>query len=163
MNYLYEVLENRDARNFTFEVMEQSANALIHEYPDEYNEDDLSMHIEDLINRFGNKTLGDTVFRVGSDLKRKLGGDDRVVGAIRLAQKHHCRFDKILQTLVCGLLFRQTDDCGIMAPGDQVLASQIEARLTDVLTEVCGFDLQDDNLIIKTIVDSYDKQLQGIT
>ncbi len=160
MKYLYEILENRDALCFTFEVMEQSANALSHEYQNEFNGDDLFNHIKDLISRFRNKALGDTVFRVGSDLKRKLGGDDRVVGAIRMAQKHNCRFDKILETLVYGLLFRPTDDYGMMFPDDQVLAAQIGGNLKNVLIEVCGFDLRDDKQIIESVLGSYSMKLK---
>ena len=47
----------------------------------------LKDHIEDLLKRFGNKNLGDTIFRVGHDLERKLGKDDRFMGIVRLAQE----------------------------------------------------------------------------
>ena len=42
-------------------------------------------HIDDLLFRFGNRALGDTTQRVGRDLERKLGADDRLLGAYRLA------------------------------------------------------------------------------
>ena len=41
----------------------------------------LLSHIEDLLLRFGNRALGDTCRRVGADIPRKLGRDDRLVGA----------------------------------------------------------------------------------
>lgn len=41
-------------------------------------------HIDDLIYRFGNRALGDTVERVGRDPWRKLAADDRMLGAYRL-------------------------------------------------------------------------------
>ena len=39
---------------------------------------DLEDHIDDLIYRFRNKALQDTIFRVGQDLTRKLSYDDRL-------------------------------------------------------------------------------------
>lgn len=159
MKYLYEVLGNMDALCFTIEVMEQSAHTLSHEYPDEFKIGDLFNHIKDLISRFRNKALGDTVFRIGCDLQRKLGKDDRVVGAIRLAQKHNYRFNKILETLVYGLLFRATEDSGVMYPGDQAMAVQIEGGLRNVLNEVCGFDLNFDKQLIGKIEELYELKL----
>lgn len=45
----------------------------------------LARHIDDLIARFGNRALGDTVERVGRDPIRKLAPEDRILGAYRLA------------------------------------------------------------------------------
>jgi len=42
---------------------------------------DLHYHIQDLLRRFSNKALGDTCARVGADTKRKLGNNDRLIGA----------------------------------------------------------------------------------
>lgn len=41
-------------------------------------------HVDDLIYRFGNRALGDTVERVGADPRRKLAAGDRLVGAYQL-------------------------------------------------------------------------------
>ena len=45
-------------------------------------------HQNDLLARFANRELGDTVLRVGRDPVRKLRPDDRLVGAARLCQTH---------------------------------------------------------------------------
>ena len=42
---------------------------------------DLMEHVDDLIHRFGNRALGDTVERVGRDPARKMSGGDRLLGA----------------------------------------------------------------------------------
>ncbi len=41
-------------------------------------------HVDDLLHRFGNRALGDTVERVGADPRRKLAAGDRLLGAHRL-------------------------------------------------------------------------------
>jgi mannitol-1-phosphate 5-dehydrogenase len=43
----------------------------------------LYFHIQDLLRRFSNKALGDTCARVGGDTARKLGPQDRLIGAVR--------------------------------------------------------------------------------
>lgn len=45
-------------------------------------------HVDDLIYRFGNVQLGDTVNRVGNDTRRKLSASDRMVGAANLCVSH---------------------------------------------------------------------------
>jgi mannitol-1-phosphate 5-dehydrogenase len=47
---------------------------------------DLYNHIRDLIRRFSNRVLGDTCARVGGDTARKLGPQDRFIGAIRCCE-----------------------------------------------------------------------------
>jgi mannitol-1-phosphate 5-dehydrogenase len=51
-------------------------------------------YVDDLIKRFGNVALKDTVFRVARDPWRKLGPHDRLIGAAKLTLKYqiipHC-------------------------------------------------------------------------
>ena len=87
-SYLYQVLEERGVEEAVREAMEEAAAALHAEYPRDLRRDDLARHIEDLVERFKNRALKDTVHRVGRDLYRKLGKNDRLVGAMLLAAKH---------------------------------------------------------------------------
>ena len=63
--------------------MWESGRALIAKYPHVFGEADQEKSIEDLLRRFFNRALGDTVFRVGRDLRRKLGPNDRFIAAMR--------------------------------------------------------------------------------
>jgi len=47
----------------------------------------LKTHADELIRRFANRALGDTIFRLGRDPIRKLAPHDRLVGAARLAEQ----------------------------------------------------------------------------
>jgi mannitol-1-phosphate 5-dehydrogenase len=62
--------------------MQQSADILIQKYPGDFSKAELDEHIDDLLNRFRNKALGDTIFRIGCDLKRKLHRNDRILGPL---------------------------------------------------------------------------------
>lgn len=48
---------------------------------------ELNAHKEDLMRRFGNRALGDTVARVAADPHRKLQPEDRLLGAARLCRE----------------------------------------------------------------------------
>ena len=71
--YLYEIMEKKDVYMTARTAMLQAADVLMMHYPGEFTKTDLVAHIDDLLHRFSNKSLGDTVFRVGQDLYRKLG------------------------------------------------------------------------------------------
>lgn len=47
----------------------------------------LLIHVDDLLNRFSNKALGDTVERVGRDPQRKMQPEDRFLGSYLLCQR----------------------------------------------------------------------------
>ena len=138
--FIYEALGVPAIKNAVREVMLQSADLLLKKYPNEFTPEALTDHIDDLLYRFQNKALGDTIFRVGCDLKRKLGPDDRLVGAIRLALELNLPYDKILTVLICGCHFRAKDENGNMFSGDKEFAMEFEQGLKSILKSICGFD-----------------------
>jgi len=148
---MYEVLEDRRVLDFTRGVMVQSMEILLRMYPDDFTKDDLLIHIQDLLDRFRNKYLGDTVFRVGQDLRRKLGPDDRFVGAIKLAQKMNMPYDKILQAFCYGFYFKASDDKGDRLTGDVQFIKEWELDQESVLLNVCGLHNNSDRLRILKI------------
>jgi mannitol-1-phosphate 5-dehydrogenase len=139
-NYLYEALAIPEIFNFVRAAMHQSAEILIAEYPGEFTRESLTEHIDDLLFRFQNKALGDTIFRVGCDLKRKLGSEDRLAGAIHKAFGMNLPYDKILFALVCGCYFRASDEEGKMLMDDMEFMNMYNNEIDSVLTSVCGFD-----------------------
>jgi mannitol-1-phosphate 5-dehydrogenase len=155
LKYLYEVLADPEVNSFTRLAMKQSAKALILIYPDEFTENDLDLHIDDLINRFQNKALGDTVYRVGHDLRRKLNVDDRVGGAIKLAQKAGVPFDILIKVFALGLLFRSKDESDRYYQDDITFLEEFEMNPVNVLASICGFNIQTDKIIIDSIIENY--------
>ncbi len=124
--YSWEVLENKILFDKVRKVMMQSATALLTEYPNAFTMNDLEEHIDDLLARFQNKSLGDTIFRIGRDLNRKLNKNDRVLGAIRLADKHSLQYDKIIEVYKAALTFTATDENGEQFPDDKELIERIK-------------------------------------
>jgi len=137
--YLHEALAIPEIHSEVRETMLQAASILLAKYPEEFTAIALTEHIDDLLHRFQNKALGDTIYRVGCDLMRKLGAGDRLAGAINLAMELEMPYDKIFQALLCGCLFRATDEHGNRLPGDLRFIEIYKKGIHEVLTTVCGF------------------------
>ncbi len=121
--------------------MWESGRALIAAYPEEFNEANQAEHIEDLLQRFANKALGDTLHRVGRDLARKLSREDRVVGALLCDLQHGVEAPVTALCAAAGLRFRAPDEHGALFPPDQAFLDTVVPRgLDHVLETVCGLD-----------------------
>jgi mannitol-1-phosphate 5-dehydrogenase len=138
--YIYQVLSIPDVITTVRLAMLQAAEILLKKYPGEFSYNDLDMHIHDLLTRFQNKALKDTIFRVGCDLNRKLGMEDRLAGAIRLAIEMSLPYDKILFALICGCHFRAKDDNGSMLKEDVKFINKYGSDVEMILSDICGFD-----------------------
>jgi len=77
-----------------FQAMLESAEALFCKYGVPVSE--TLRHIQNLLLRFANRSLGDTCARVGADIVRKLAASDRLIGAVRL-----CREQGITPAYIC--------------------------------------------------------------
>lgn len=138
--YIYEVLEDLQVYNFVRDVMLQSAEILHVIYPSDFSLEDLENHIDDLLLRFQNRALQDTIFRVGQDLPRKLSFDDRFIGIIRLAIDNEMNYDKIMKAMTYGLYFKTTDDNGNMATPDIKFHEMLTSDFEGTIKNICGFN-----------------------
>ncbi|SHE54689.1 Mannitol dehydrogenase C-terminal domain-containing protein [Mariniphaga anaerophila] len=145
--YLYEVLNYSEVLLFTRAVMLQSAAILKAAYAGDFTKADLEAHIDDLIYRFRNKALGDTIFQVGQDLPRKLAPNDRFIGIIRLAQKQQKPYDKVLQAMAYAFFFRATDENRNRPASDLLFDNYLSKGIEFTLREVCRFDPERDRQV----------------
>jgi mannitol-1-phosphate 5-dehydrogenase len=141
LTYMYEILEHGRVREFTRSAMHQSAVILDALYPGEFTKEHLHDHIEDLISRFRNRALGDTVFRVGCDLQRKLGADDRLLAPFHAGMRLNLPVDKIAEAIFYGTRFRARDEEGKLFSGDEEFIRSIDEKgLKETLMGICGLD-----------------------
>ena len=151
--YLADVLKNQAVKKFTRSTMLQSAEVLIRKYPGEFMRMDLTEHVDDLLLRFGNRALGDTVFRVGCDLKRKLHRNDRIISPLIDGLQTKAPVNKILLTFAYGLCFRAKDENGNMFPDDEEFCRVLQINgLSYILSNVCGLHPDNDRKVIKRIL-----------
>lgn len=135
--YLYEVLEDDQLLATVRETMLQSAIILQGLYPGEFTHQQLVDHVDDLIRRFRNRSLGDTIFRVGCDLYRKLGPEDRMVSPIRAALKIGKPYQLILYALVAGISFKAKDENGNHLPSDLLFFEEAKKGRVHIIEHIC--------------------------
>ncbi len=138
--FLYEALGVKIIRDFVRRAMLQSGAILLKMYPGEFTKEHIEEHTDDLISRFESRYLGDTIFRVGCDLNRKLLPDDRIVYPARSGLERGMNVDLILRVLTFALFFRATDDKGKPFPNDPLFYEKLKNGPDYVLSHVCGFD-----------------------
>ncbi len=143
--YMYQALEYKEVYAATRQAMLQSAEVLMKKYPGEFTPEALTDHIDDLLTRFRNQALGDTVYRVGCDLKRKLYRTDRVLSPLIDGLELGLPVDKIAQVFADGLKFRAVGENGQMFPDDADFAAKLQANGLDWTFEnICGLDRKSD-------------------
>ena len=153
---IWECMADEKIREETKRVMQEAGKALIKHYPSEFNEANIDEHIEDLLNRFANKMLGDTVFRVGRDLKRKLSSDDRCIGALRLIVNNDGNPEPVCRVIGAALCFKARDESGNLFPSDEEFHNELNNEgINFMLANVCKLDPEKDSKEIKFIIKNY--------
>jgi len=135
--FMYEALSDPHVLDTTRQTMLQSGDVLMALYPGEFKPAQLEAHIDDLLARFQNKALGDTVFRVGCDLYRKLSPEDRLAGPIHAAIKLGKPYDLILNALIAGISFRAQDENGQRLASDEAFDKEAQKGAPHVLQHIC--------------------------
>ena len=147
--YIWEAASDPDIKAFAVQALSEASEALHLEYGIPL--DQLKSFSDNLIERFQNKLLGDTVERVGKDTKRKLSENDRFVGTIRLCEKHGIQPSCVLAGLAAGLHFAPAgDDSSIEIAEDAKKNGVFHA-----LSTYCG--ISQDTAVAKTVNELYTK------
>lgn len=134
LTYGYEALDNPEIRPWLLRALDESQHALVAEHG--LDPAALREHVQDLLQRFGNRALGDTIYRLGRDPLRKLGRTDRLVGAALLAAKHGIAPEALALGIAAALAFADPQD-----PSALTLQRLLAKRgLAAALREVCGLD-----------------------
>jgi mannitol-1-phosphate 5-dehydrogenase len=94
--------------------------------------DRLDAHIADVIRRLANRALGDTVFRLARDPLRKLGPEDRLVGAARLAQRAGTQPEALSWGIAAGYCFDHPEDLLAIELQQRIASGGFEAALAAV-------------------------------
>ena len=118
-NYIWQAIEDDYIYSQVENAMIASAEALSKKFDE--NITDLEDYIRDLLKRFGNKGLGDTVSRVGGDPLRKLTAGDRLIGTVNLCKEQNVDYKPVLIGIAAALMFDFPDD-----PSSSLLKKQLD-------------------------------------
>ncbi len=137
--YIWEAAFDKVLAEVTKQAMWESGRAVIAEYPADFNDQNINDHINDLLMRFGNRALGDSIYRAGRDLYRKLWTDDRLIGAVKLCLKHGIIPEKISLGVASAMFFRAKDENGQMYENDRLFhEKEISKGINHVLKNICN-------------------------
>ncbi len=139
--YIYESVADNDIKYVAYRTLVQSANVVARE--NGVDIDDLLSHAENLLYRFANKALADTVARVGKDTKRKLSANDRLIGAINLADKHGLPCEYLCIGVAAGMFFDPEGDDS----SKEICAFAKEFGPAETLKKYCNYEGRMKNLI----------------
>lgn len=106
--YIWEAIQDRKIREVVEAALMETAQALVEKHNFEWEEQ--KNLIQDLLHRFNNKALGDTVVRVGRDPIRKLGSRDRLVGAARLVESFGITPYNVCRGIAAAIFFDYPQD-----------------------------------------------------
>lgn len=106
--FIWQAIADTQIRDSAKQAMMESAAALSKHYGLKLQE--MEVHIEDLLDRFSNKALSDSVARVGRDTLRKLSPNDRLAGSVHFCKGENLPYSAILKIISAALLFSYTSD-----------------------------------------------------
>lgn len=134
--YVHETLQDGELREIFLGAAREVARALEREYPRDITRESNEAIIDDILVRYGNPLLQDTVSRVGRDPLRKLGRRDRLVGAALLCERHEIEPRNIERIIVQALSYRDPEDPAAVKLEEMIRTLPPKA----VLREVCGLE-----------------------
>ena len=111
----------------TERIMQSVINMLAARWPQEFSIADLHSYCEAALQRMSNPALQDTIFRVGRDIARKLGREERIVGALLLLQQKNIPVEDLIKLYCAALQFRAVDEQGGMFPLDREFHTHLQA------------------------------------
>ncbi len=136
--YIWEAAGDYELRYKALGALLEASEALSAEYGVEMGS--LIDFSYELLSRFDNKLLGDTVDRVGRDTVRKLARADRLTGTVLLCMKHGIEPKFIREGMLAALDFVADGD----ASSAEVAAFASKAGKRAAFVKYCGLDEKDE-------------------
>jgi len=149
LTYGYEALHDPDVRPLLDRALDESLRGLVVKFG--FQESELRAHVADIVRRLDNRALADTIFRLARDPLRKLGPEDRLVGAARLALKHRIVPAGLAWGIAGGLAYDDPRDPRAIKL-QQFLATE---GIESVLQSLCCLDPPAEKQLIELVLARY--------
>lgn len=130
--FIWQAMEDAAIVRTVRAAMDETGRALVSRFG--FEPADERAYEEDLLHRYRNRALGDQVRRVAADPLRKLGPEDRLIGAARLCLEENVEPAHLLVGIRAALQYNSGDDPSAVRLQEMLATRGREA----VLREVCG-------------------------
>ena len=131
-NFVHEPFGDSFIRPIFDGALDETSEALSKKYPEDINMKQQREIRLDVITRFGNPLLGDTVVRVARDPIRKLGMQDRIIGSLNLCMDYGIFPDNIIKVCSAAYNFDYKEDNGAVRLQEMIKNNGIEQTISDV-------------------------------
>lgn len=142
--YIWQAIGDEYIKERAAQALSSASRALSAEYGKDI--DELNVFSDELLERFTNKLLGDTVARVGRDTVRKLAPNDRLTGTLTLCKKHGVPYDALIEAIAAALRFDPEGK-------EPVPAYLAENGVEETVKKYCGIDDAEDIAAVKAAYD----------
>lgn len=135
--YVHEAMADEQIRAMMDEAMQEVSEALIRKHG--FTREEMQEYLSDLYHRFENTALGDTIARVARDPERKLGPDDRLVGAVRLLLDSGLEPAGFCTAIAAALLYDNPEDVSAVALQRRIQtegASTVLEKITGITPDI---------------------------
>ncbi|MEN6371923.1 MAG: mannitol-1-phosphate 5-dehydrogenase [Armatimonadota bacterium] len=130
--YIYQAVADPLVHSIVKGVLDETGRAQIEK--NGFTKEEHQAHIDDLLHRFSNVALGDTVARVGRDPIRKLGPNDRLIGGMKLASEFGISPKNISLAAAAAMLYDNPEDEAAVKLQSMLKTAGLDA----VLEKICG-------------------------
>lgn len=137
-HYIHTAIRDPQVRSAVIAAMREGQRGLAAYFGEEFVGGE--QQIRDILARFENASVSDPIARVGRDPRRKLGANERLVGAARLAQRSGVLPDKLALATAAALCFCNSADPSCCELDRRIENSGVEAALA----EYCGLSADDE-------------------
>ena len=135
--FIWQAEENASVREVVAQAMHEACEGLHRKHG--LDRAELDAYADDLLDRYQNHALGDRVDRVARDPLRKLGNNDRIIGAMRMCASHEVVPEAIALAAAAAIRYDDPDDPASL----ELQRRRMEDGVNGILREVCGLNPQD--------------------
>ncbi len=134
--YIWEAIEDKKIYKIVRGALEETGEALIKKH--KFKKEEQEAHIKDLIQRFANQSLKDTIERVARDPIRKLGPRERLIGSAKLAYQYGITPENISLGIAATIFFDGKED----EEAKKLMRMRKEEGIDTVLQKICQINPQ---------------------
>jgi len=142
--YIFEVMQDSKIRNMVLKALGESSKALIKRHG--FSTQEHQEYIKDIMRRFNNVALKDSVARGAKDPIRKLGPQERLVGVANLVKEYEIEPEYLAQGIAAALCYDNPEDEQAIELSGKLKNEGLDA----VLKDICNLEPEDKlTLLIK--------------
>jgi mannitol-1-phosphate 5-dehydrogenase len=128
--YIHSAIRDAEIRTAVLEAMTEAQMGLAAVYGEAFAGG--AAHLQEILERFGNAAINDSIARVARDPSRKLSAGDRLLGAAQLAAKAGVHPRQLLRAAAAAYCFSDPDDARAVELQEQIRVSGLRPTLRRV-------------------------------